>query len=634
MNDRVLTRLFSPGLLLIVLAALAISASAHATQVTLVGDASVSTARPSTNFGTLSNLYVGNGNTAFLQFDLSTLPAGLTSSQISHATLTIFVNRVNAAGSVTLSPVTSAWTETSVTSATAPSIGAATGTFIASTVGQYVTFDVTSVVQGWLTTPATNLGFALASGSANVLLDSKENDETAHPASLDITITSTGATGPQGPAGPQGVQGIQGVQGVPGPAGANGAAGPAGPAGAAGPTGTFSETGNWSASTAYSIGQIVYCAACSTSGSSYIALTANVNMDPPTQTAAWGLVAHAGTTGATGPQGIQGAQGIPGPVGPTGPTGAIGPAGAMGAAGATGPTGPAGPTGLTGPAGPTGATGATGATGTLSAVTNWSASTAYSVGQVVYCAVCSTNGSSYIALAGNTNIDPPTNLNTIWQLIAQAGATGPAGPTGATGAIGPQGPTGATGPQGNPGVNGTNGTNGTGSVTSVTVGSVSNTAAAGAGTLTLANTTTTPTISINFPASSANSGFTFVANILSPGDTNTDYVVPLGGVYNVSSVSGGGDIYVPSSCTVSSLNVRGLVVQTGSADSTTFVVQHNDVNTAMTCTVNTSNVLGNSGTCSDTTHTFNVTAGDFIDFQVAQTSDVPYINYSTELVCH
>jgi hypothetical protein len=39
----------------------------------------VSTARPSTNFGTLSNLYVGNGNTAVLQFDLSTNPEGLNS---------------------------------------------------------------------------------------------------------------------------------------------------------------------------------------------------------------------------------------------------------------------------------------------------------------------------------------------------------------------------------------------------------------------------------------------------------------------------------------------------------------------------------------------------------------------------
>jgi hypothetical protein len=161
------------------LTALAFTAAAHATQVAPVGDASVSTARPSTNFGTLSNLYVGNGNTALLQFDLTTLPTGLTSVQIAHA-------------------ATSAWSESSVTSSTAPSPGASAGMFTVSTAGQYVTLDVTSLVQGWVTTPATNFGFALSSGTANLLLDSKENDETAHPASLDITITSTGATGPQG----------------------------------------------------------------------------------------------------------------------------------------------------------------------------------------------------------------------------------------------------------------------------------------------------------------------------------------------------------------------------------------------------------------------------------------------------
>jgi hypothetical protein len=61
-NLRAVTRLFSPRLLSVVLAALVVTAAAHATQVALVGDASVNTARPSTNFGALSNLYVGNGN--------------------------------------------------------------------------------------------------------------------------------------------------------------------------------------------------------------------------------------------------------------------------------------------------------------------------------------------------------------------------------------------------------------------------------------------------------------------------------------------------------------------------------------------------------------------------------------------
>jgi hypothetical protein len=100
--------------------------------------------------------------------------------------------------------------------------------------------------------------------------------------------------------------------------------------------------------------------------------------------------------------------------------------------------------------------GPTGATGTLRAVTIWNPSTSYTIGQVVFCNVCTTGGSSYIALANNTNQDPSTQP-TIWQLIAQAGgigaqgimgATGPAGANGAPGATGPPGPIGLTGPAG------------------------------------------------------------------------------------------------------------------------------------------------------------------------------------------
>jgi hypothetical protein len=119
---------------------------AHATDVALTGDAHVNLTRSTTNFGTLANLYVGNGNTALLQFDLGTLPAGVTASQVSRATLTVFVNRVNTGGTVNLSPVTSAWSEAAVTYATIPSIGPSISSFTTATAGQYVTLDVTSLV--------------------------------------------------------------------------------------------------------------------------------------------------------------------------------------------------------------------------------------------------------------------------------------------------------------------------------------------------------------------------------------------------------------------------------------------------------------------------------------------------------
>ena len=75
---------------------------AFALDAILSGDASVNAAHGSLNYGSLSNLYVGNGNTTFLQFDLTTLPAGTLLSQVSPATLIVFVNRVNVAGSVSV----------------------------------------------------------------------------------------------------------------------------------------------------------------------------------------------------------------------------------------------------------------------------------------------------------------------------------------------------------------------------------------------------------------------------------------------------------------------------------------------------------------------------------------------------
>ena len=61
---------------------------------TLTGDSFLSTSHPSSKFGGLSNLYVGNGNTALLQFDLSSLPAGTTAGQVASATLRVYVNRI------------------------------------------------------------------------------------------------------------------------------------------------------------------------------------------------------------------------------------------------------------------------------------------------------------------------------------------------------------------------------------------------------------------------------------------------------------------------------------------------------------------------------------------------------------
>lgn len=442
---------------------------ASALDVTLSGDAHVSTAHAAINYGTLSNLYVGNGNTAFLQFDLTTLPLGTTSAQVSRATLTVFVNRVNASGSVTVSPVTASWGEYSVTSATAPAVGGSIATFPVTISGQFISVDVTAQVQAWVNSPGSNNGLALSSATANALFDSKENDETGHSARLDVTLVSQG---PQGVPGVQGPAGTAGVAGVPGPIGLTGAMGPAGPAGPSGAAGAGLTYRNaYVAGTQYAANDAV-----TFNGSTYISLQdGNVGNSPDTHPTFWSVLAAAGAIGQTGAQGIQGTQGPIGPIGPQGIQGVQGPTGATGSqgpigpastvAGPVGPIGPAGPigpvgaTGNTGPAGPTGPVGPTGATGTFSYSSNYSSTTTYTLGQVVFCSTgCSANGSSYISLVNGPNqgFDPPTS-NVKWGLIAKGGATGSAGAAGATGPMGPSGPTGPTGPQGPAGPAGSGG---------------------------------------------------------------------------------------------------------------------------------------------------------------------------------
>ena len=245
----------------------------HASEAPVAADAYVNNAYPSVNYGGLSNLYVNASGTALLRFDLSSLPAGTTSNQIGGATLRLYVNRVNTPGLVTVVPISSTWSESAVTYNTLPTLGSQVASFTPTVPQQFITIDVTSLVQGWVGTPATNFGIALTSTAGDVVFDAKENTETSHAALLDVTVVS------QGPAGATGPQGIQGV------AGATGATGPVGPTGATGATGVAGPTG---------------------------------------ATGAPGATGATGATGPTGPAGPTGASGVQGPSGPTGATGEIG----------------------------------------------------------------------------------------------------------------------------------------------------------------------------------------------------------------------------------------------------------------------------------------------------------------------
>jgi hypothetical protein len=252
------------------------------------------------------------------QFDLSALPANAT---IAKAVLRVWASAVTKSGDVQVVPVMEPWSEAALSSSIAPALGASVATFRVELTSKrnYVSVDVTSLVQDWMSGALDNNGLALVGVvPVQVAINSKENAASSHPMELEVALTSVGPQGQDGAVGPQGPQGDPGPQGPVGPQGPTGPQGPQGDPGAVGATGPQGATG------------------------------------------------AQGPQGAAGPAGPQGAVGPQGPVGPQGATGPQGTQGNPGAAGATGPqgaTGAQGPQGAAGPAGPQGLQGLAGPQG-------------------------------------------------------------------------------------------------------------------------------------------------------------------------------------------------------------------------------------------------------------------------------
>ena len=201
-----------------------------------------------TNAGTSVAVNVNANNKALLNFDLSTLPAGITSADIAKATLVFFVKTVPTGGQLQVSPLTSAWTE-NATISTSPSTGLPQATSAPISKGNtYFAIDVTNLVLNWIDVPASNNGLALDPlGQTSLTFDSKEAIQTSHPAYIEIALKgpagAVGHVGAIGPQGPQGVPGISGSNGLNGAPGVNGLDGAKGAAGANGVTGVKGDTG-------------------------------------------------------------------------------------------------------------------------------------------------------------------------------------------------------------------------------------------------------------------------------------------------------------------------------------------------------------------------------------------------------
>jgi Collagen triple helix repeat (20 copies) len=261
-----------------------------------------------------------------------------------------------------------------------------------------------------------------------------------------------------------------------------------------------------------------------------------------------------------------------------GPTGIQGPAGATGAAG---PIGPAGATGAAGPIGPAGATGVAGPIGPAGA----------------------TGAAGPIGPAGATGAAGPVGP------AGATGAAGPIGPAGATGAAGPIGPAGATGPAGPAGPSGPTGPAGSSSAFYSTA-------------LELPGFTAT--------AWNPSSGLAAFDNF------NATPLALTPPILNQAVQS-----TVPTACTLNNFNIRVspnvTVLGGGGNDTLTFSMMYNGTISALSCSLTVSSTA--IETCSDTSHTVSVNAGDLIAFYFTNANnadefDSPSVWVTSSVACN
>src|SRR5256714_11769034 len=142
------------------------------------------------NFGSGMDLRVFKGNgrlgRTFLKFSLATLPPGTAASEVTHARLRFWVNsNSTVAGSITLSPVTSAWDEYTLKDTTTSGLTFGAPKLLelpVTSVDNFVSIDVTDWVRAWLNGALANEGIEVEASTStsflNLAFDSKESNQT------------------------------------------------------------------------------------------------------------------------------------------------------------------------------------------------------------------------------------------------------------------------------------------------------------------------------------------------------------------------------------------------------------------------------------------------------------------------
>jgi hypothetical protein len=173
-------------------------------------DTFVSSAKSTTNYGNNASLVVqtGGGGNTFIQFNLASLPTGVSASQLNNSKLRLFVSGFTTAGTFDVYLINAKWSENTVTYSAAPQLGVlvVSGINVPSIAkNTFIEVDVTSALEQWISGAQPNFGLALVPSplsQISVTFDSKEDSFLSHEPALLYSFN--GVAGPQGPAGPVG----------------------------------------------------------------------------------------------------------------------------------------------------------------------------------------------------------------------------------------------------------------------------------------------------------------------------------------------------------------------------------------------------------------------------------------------
>jgi hypothetical protein len=171
-----------------------------AQQGTVTDDATV-TIKTSATHGTDMTLRLeadsSDASNVFVKFNLtSSLPPGSTATDISRATLKLFVGKLHTAGSFDVFRVLSPWSEQDQTvNPTINGSADAAGIPVAAE-NQFVVVDVTQLVKDWLNGVLSNNGIVLVpstGSSVDAEFDSKEDQTTSHEPRLEMVMAKGGS---------------------------------------------------------------------------------------------------------------------------------------------------------------------------------------------------------------------------------------------------------------------------------------------------------------------------------------------------------------------------------------------------------------------------------------------------------